>query len=189
MMAKLDIIFGPMFAGKSTELLRRINQLKVLKLPFLVVKPNIDTRYSEKAEIVSHDESKYPCLMYSNLNELVKKIKLDDIKYNTIFIEESQFFPDLFDNVIYIVEKLNINTVIVGLDGDSNRNTFGDITKLIPYSDNCYKISSLCKKCGDGTKAIFTNKIIKNNNVIDVGTDDIYEALCRKHYLEANQLI
>ena len=51
----IEVITGPMFAGKSEELLRRINRLKYAKKKFLVFKPTIDDRYSE-TEVVSHSK-------------------------------------------------------------------------------------------------------------------------------------
>ena len=100
---------------------------------------------------------------------------------HTLFIDEAQFFDNLKENVLGILEKLNINIVIVGLDGDFNRNKFGEILDLIPYCDTCQKITALCKECNDGTPALFTHRNNKNNDQIEVGNN--YVSLCRYHYL------
>ena len=181
-MAKLDIILGPMFAGKSTELIRRIRQLRVLGKTFTSIKPKIDDRYSNK-EIVSHNNDRAFCGCYNSVNEFITTYNCKDL--HTIFIEEGQFFPDLKNGVLQLVEKLDCNVVVVGLDGDSNRNKFGEILDLIPYCDSCIKLSALCKRCNDGTLAIFSHRNSKSCKQIEVGVAD-YEALCRKHYLEKN---
>lgn len=179
-MPRLDIIIGPMFAGKSTELLRKINQLKVLDIPYLVVKPDIDTRYNQN-KVVSHDKNSHDCYPIKCLSDLYKLNNFNNI--NTLFIDEAQFFDNLQKNVLHIVEELNKNVVIVGLDGDFQRNKFGQILDLIPYSDSCKKITSLCKKCGDGTQALFSHRIVKSDDQVSLGATDEYESLCRKHYL------
>ena len=179
-MAKLDIIMGPMFSGKSCELIRRIRLLKVLNKDFLVIKPKLDNRYSKDSEIVTHNLDKESCLVVDKLS------LVNNLDYHTIFIDEGQFFPDLKEFVLYALEELNINIIITGLDGDFQRNMFGDILKLIPYSDNIIKQKALCKKCNDGTLAIFTHRLNDNKNQISIGTSKEYVSLCRKCYLCLN---
>lgn len=181
-MPKLDLIFGPMFAGKSTELIRRIRQLNILNKKYLSIKPVIDNRYSDN-EIVSHNNDRIHCYSYDTINDFINIVNLNNI--DTVFIEEGQFFTDLKDGVLRLVEEFGCNVVVVGLDGDSNRNKFGQILDLIPYCDSCKKITALCKRCNDGTPAIFSHRNNQNENQIEVGVAD-YESLCRKHYLELN---
>ena len=181
-MNKLDLIFGPMFAGKSTELIRRIRQLNILNKKHISIKPIIDNRYSDN-EIVSHNNDRIHCYCYNSIDEFINKTELDSI--NTVFIEEGQFFTDLKEGVLKLLEEYNCSVVVVGLDGDSHRNKFGQILDLIPYCDSCMKITALCKKCNDGTPAIFSHRNNNNYKQIQVGVAD-YESLCRKHYLELN---
>lgn len=183
-MSKLDIIMGPMFSGKSCELIRRIRLLKVLKKKYLVIKPNIDKRYSHEAEIVTHNYDKESCIMVDKLHDIFESVP--DIDYHTIFIDEGQFFSDLKHFTIFALEKLKINVVITGLDGDFQRKPFGQILDLIPFSDNIIKQKALCKECNDGTPAIFTHRLTKNQEQVSVGTSDEYVSLCRKHYLCQN---
>lgn len=181
-MSTLDIIIGPMFAGKSSFLIKRIRQLKVLKKKYLVIKPRIDTRYANE-EIVSHDYEQEKCHSIEKVSDIFNTLTED---IHTILIDEGQFFTDLKNSVLFLLEEKNINIIIVGLDGDSNRNKFGQILDLIPYCDTCTKISALCKRCNDGTPAIFSHRNSNSNKQIEVGAYD-YEALCRKHYLELNK--
>lgn len=181
-MGSLEIIIGPMFAGKSTELIQRIRKLRVLNKRYLVLKPIIDNRYSD-TDIVSHNNEKEECVSFDSIDNFINLIDINS--FDTIFIDEGQFFPDLKDGVLKIVEKYNKNVVVTGLDGDFNRNEFGQILKLIPYCDSCKKITSLCVYCNDMTPALFSYKVGGNNNQVEVGAD-IYKPVCRKHYLEFN---
>ena len=182
-MASLDIIIGPMFAGKSCELIRRIRLLKILKKEYIVIKPKIDNRYDniyDSNMIVSHNYDKEHCVVLENMNQIF----LSELKYiNTIFIDEGQFFNDLVDVVKQLLETYKINVVVTGLDGDSNRNKFGYILDLIPLSNSCTKINAACIMCLDGTPAPFSFRKINITNQILIGAADRYMSLCRKHYL------
>lgn len=180
MSKKLEIIIGPMFAGKSCEIIRRVRLLRVCKKDYLIIKPIIDTRYSSN-EIVSHNFDKEKCLSVKNVSDIFPKLK---DKIDTVFIDEAQFFSKLKDPVIKIVEEYNCNVVITGLDGDSNRNKFGEILDLIPFCDSCRKITALCQICMDGTPGIFSYRKTNNEGQVHIGAGDEYMAVCRKHYLK-----
>ncbi len=171
-----------MFAGKSCELIRRIRLLKVLKKNYIVIKPIIDDRYDVEM-IVSHNYDKEHCISLNKLNDILNSPNIKN-NINTIFIDEGQFFPDLKETVIYLVEALNINVVVSGLDGDSNRNKFGSILDLIPYANTCNKINAACILCLDGTPAPFSFRNSNNDNQILIGSTDKYMSLCRFHFLE-----
>jgi thymidine kinase len=177
-MANLDIIIGPMFAGKSCELIRRIRLLKVLKKDYIVIKPKIDNRYDDSM-IVSHNFDKEHCCVLEKLEHI-----FNNNLYNidTIFIDEGQFFNDLVNSVKILVEHHKINVVITGLDGDSNRNKFGHILDLIPFCNTCTKINAACIMCLDGTPAPFSFRKTHNKEQILIGAADSYMSLCRKHY-------
>jgi thymidine kinase len=178
-MAKLDIVIGPMFAGKSSHLIKQIRLMKVLKKKYIVIKPLLDSRYSAN-DVVSHNMEKEPCLCLDILSNIFNQ-DLHDI--SMICIDEAQFFPDLKENVIKLVEEYNINIFIVGLDGDFNRNKFGQIIDLIPFSDSCIKITSLCQLCLDGTPGIFSKRLTESNEQNLIGSSETYMSVCRKHYL------
>jgi thymidine kinase len=200
----LDLIIGPMFAGKSCELIRRIRILKVLQKNYIVVKPSIDNRYEDDMgksyAIISHNFDKEHCIVLQHMNDIFDKLIANN-NINTIFIDEGQFFDDLKEVVIRLVEEYHINVVITGLDGDSNRNKFGQILDLIPYSTSCTKINACCVLCMDGTPAPFSyrkkniNEHVYAEQVLPkqvlaeqvlIGANDMYMSLCRKHYLEGN---
>jgi thymidine kinase len=177
----LELIVGPMFAGKSSHLLSIIRRYKSIEYPILILTSVLDTRYS-KDSIHSHNQESFPATAVSTLTPTMSSKEYVDSKL--IIIEESQFFEDLVTFVLLAVEKHKKDVIVVGLDGDSERRPFGQILRLVPYCDKITKITSFCSKCGDGTPALFTYRKTDEQSVIRVGTAVEYEPLCRKHYLE-----
>ena len=147
---RIDIIIGSMFSGKSTELIRRINRYKVLGKKILVINHKLDKRYSESS-ISTHSNMSLECLSINNLGD-IKNNEKHLKEYNAcevLVIEEAQFFEDLYDVVVKAADIDNKIVIVAGLDGDSNREEFGDILKLIPKCDSVKKLHALCVKCKD----------------------------------------
>ena len=180
-MSYLELIIGPMFSGKSTELIRSIRLLKTINKTVLVIKPNIDDRYTKDNKIVSHNFESCECVSVNDLSQLL----LADIinKYDTVIIDEGQFIPDLKKCVVDWLNNSNLNIIIGSLDGDYNRHPIGQVLELIPYANKCHKFSSLCSICNDGTKAPFTKRLVESSDQILVGGKESYIPVCSKHYL------
>ena len=174
---KLELIIGNMFSGKTSELIRRINKEKSINKRILVINYIDDNRYSTD-KIVSHDNIKFDCIKVKLLNE----IKVDFNDYDSFFIDEGQFFTDLYQFVVLLVDINHKHVVVSGLDGDSYRNVFGDIIKLIPICDTVDKLTAYCNKCNNGTSAPFTKKITNDSSLIDIGGSDKYIPVCRYHF-------
>jgi thymidine kinase len=178
------LIIGPMYAGKSTELLRVINKYKILNKNIIVINHIINNRYGS-TKLITHDKKEYnDCLILENLSYLEKNYKDIFTSCDVIIIEELQFFKDAYDNIVKWLDIDNKIVVAAGLDGDFMRKPFGDVLKLIPHANKVFKLNALCTKCCNGTKAEFTKRIINNNEITMVGSNDMYIAVCRKHYLE-----
>jgi len=182
MIGKIDLIIGCMFSGKSTEIIRLINRYKALDKQILIVNHSSDTRYKNNC-ISTHSNINVNCISITNLNDL----KCDNkYKYNSIdviVIEEGQFFNGLYEFTMEACEKDNKIIIIAGLDGDSNREEFGDIIKLIPKCDNVTKLHALCSICKDGTLAPFTKRLVENNSQVLIGVNE-FMPVCRYHYLK-----
>ena len=103
---------------------------------------------------------------------------------DSVFIDEAQFFSDLVDFVELAVEVYKKDVFVIGLDGDSDRENFGQIHTLLPICDNITKLKALCSQCKDGTPGIFSKKIINSSQKVDIGTTDKYIAVCRECYLK-----
>lgn len=185
-MANLEIIIGPMFSGKSCELIKKVRLLKVLNTKYLIIKPKIDNRYIEN-KIVSHNLDSEDCIVLDNLIDIYTHLTPNlTPNLNSIFIDEAQFFNNLKNTVIDLVENYKINVILSGLDGDFKRQKFGEVLDLIPYCTTCIKKSALCLLCNDGTKALFSHRIIKSDEQILVGEKNEYMSVCRDHYLKLN---
>lgn len=178
---QLELIIGPMYAGKSTELIRKINMYEFLDKKIIVINHSINNRYGSK-NLSTHNKEYYDnCLILDELKELEKYNIFHDIEI--IIIEELQFFKDSFETITRWIDENKKNVIAAGLDGDFERKPFGDVLKLIPYAEKVTKLHALCKKCNDGTIASFTKRIINDKNKTLVGSNEVYEAVCRKHYL------
>jgi len=178
----LKLILGPMFSGKSTKLIELIRKYKVIKYKVLTIKNSLDNRYSNVSQIISHNKDTEPCISLQNLNEITTNIDFKSIydESQVIFIEEAQFFTDLNDFVSKALkEKKTI--FVVGLNGDSNQNNFGDIHKLLPKCNDIELLKACCKICMNETPAEFSRRIVKNNNQVHVGSGDEYIPVCRFH--------
>jgi len=180
MCSKLELIIGPMFSGKSTELIRRIRLYQKINKKILVLKPIIDIRYKTNM-ITSHNYDSVECKTINKLNDISEE---EIIKFDTVIIDEGQFFPDLVNTIVKWIDFYNLNIIVGGLDGDFERKPIGQILELIPYADKCKKITSLCNKCNDGTKAIYTYRLVESGDKILIGGAESYIPLCRKHYNE-----
>jgi thymidine kinase len=183
---RIELIIGPMYAGKSTELIKIINRYKSIGKNVLVINHTINNRYNTN-NISTHDSIVFNECINIDMLQYIKKKYIDLYEQSEIIIiEELQFFEDAFE---FITNSADIDKkiiVAIGLNGDYNRKPFENITKLIPHADSITKLSALCKYCSDGTEAHFS-KLIKNDNdntnQILVGGIEKFEAVCRKHYI------
>jgi thymidine kinase len=181
-LGQIHIVIGSMFSGKSTELIRRINRYKVLGKNILVINNKLDKRYSENS-ISTHSNIKLDCISLDKLSD-INENETYSAEYegcDVVVIEEAQFFKDLYGFVVNSADNDNKIVLVAGLDGDSNRNEFGDILKLIPKCDTVKKLHALCVKCNDGTLACFTKRLVKNDSQIYIGVSE-FIAVCRHHY-------
>lgn len=176
----LDIVLGPMWAGKSSYILGKIRRYRAIGWNVFVVTHSIDDRYGQHL-ISNHDNENLPAFACKDLLPL-----FEDQRYKAaqlLILEESQFFSDLFSFVLKAVDEDGKHVVCVGLDGDSERRPFGDLLKLIPHCDHVEKITSLCTECCDGTPALFSYRKDTSTEQIQVGAENTYAPLCRKHFL------
>ncbi len=176
-----------MFAGKSSAILGIIRRNKVIGRPTLCLTSHLDKRYKSGsgAAITSHNKDSHPAIAVRALTPILESPAFADAR--CIIIEEAQFFPDLKAFVLEAVEVYEKEVIVVGLDGDSSRKPFGEVLDLIPYCDTIHKLTALCTHCGDGTAALFSHRkpTAATTTQVNVGAQDQYEPLCRKHFLNA----
>jgi thymidine kinase len=178
----LKLILGPMYASKSSKIIGYIRKYKILNLPIMIIKPDIDIRYSTNNELCTHNSEKEQCLVYecSKLNDIFNHELYANTK--VIFIEEAQFFQNIDIIVKKMIDSDNKKVYIAALNGDSNRELFGDIYKLLPFCDDIELMQALCIQCRDGTPGIFSKKLVVNQEQIIIGSHETYQSVCRKHY-------
>lgn len=182
----LNLVVGPMWAGKSSYILSKIRRYKAIGWSVYVITSALDNRYGDFV-ISSHDNDQFPAIAVGTLYPLRETSHYKEAKL--LILEEAQFFEDLVPFVLKAVEEDNKHVICVGLDGDSERRPFGDILKLIPYCDTLEKITSLCSECQDGTPALFSHRLVRSTAQIEVGGEYMYMPLCRKHYLEKKSIV
>ena len=177
-MGRIELIIGPMYSGKSSELLKIARRYKTLNKNILLINHVSDIRYGNNV-ICTHDNEKTDCLSLSDLNTVLTRPEYLDA--HVVIIEEGQFFNDLYSFSLYTANDMDKILIIAGLDGDYKQQLFGDILRLIPHAEKVLKLSALCKECGDGTLAAFTRRITSESDQTLVGGDNIYKAVCRYH--------
>ncbi len=188
MSGRIELIIGPMYASKSSELIKIANRYKCIGKNILAINHILNNRYGTN-NISTHD--KYildNCIHLDKLNSLLDSNYHNlYIEAEIIIIEELQFFSDAFDFITHAADIDNKIIIAAGLNGDFNRSPFGDILRLIPHAEKITKLSALCKYCSDGTNAHFSKLIVnKIDGQIMIGGNDKYEAVCRKHYNQIN---
>jgi thymidine kinase len=171
----LKIILGPMFSGKTSYLINAYNDNISNNISTLAINHSLDNRYGT-GEIISHDNISIPCIDMLKLSEIYNT---DFIKYDSIIINEAQFFDDILLMVTVLVEKYNKNVIICGLDGDYRQKKFGSILDLIPICNEVTKLHGICHFCK--SKSYFTIRITKETDQISIGNDN-YLPVCRKCY-------
>jgi thymidine kinase len=191
MSGSLDCIIGSMKSGKSSELLRRLSIDSEIGYKVLYINSSKDTRCLEGVPYSTHNPLFINGLCSENISS-TSTLNLSDVqnieRYDVIGIDEAQFFEDLVENVLRMVELYNKKVIVAGLSSTYERKKFGKILDLEPYSDTFIKLNGLCEKCAPRKRAsaIFTHKITKNGLIEDIGGKDKYMSLCRKCFLEMN---
>lgn len=180
----LRIIVGPMFAGKTSEIQSVVRRYGCLGKKVLVLTADIDRRYQDKVvAVVNHDQTAIPASAVG-LELLCDVIGWPAFAEATaIVIDEAQFFCGcLVQFVQAAVESHGKHVVVVGLDSDAERRPFGDVLALAALADSIEKKTALCRRCGDGTPAIFTRALSIKEAQIAVGGAEMYEPVCRRHF-------
>lgn len=178
---KLVVVTGPMFSGKSTELLRLIERETISKRKFKVFNSDLDKRYGENI-IATHSGKKLNVFQVKNSEEILKEC---NNSLNSIFIDEIQFFDS---KIIEIINQLNLNGINVfcaGLNMTSEGKPFpfsdgkDNISNLICIADKVIRLYAVCNYCGeDANRTLYIGK--KEKTDILVGTNRVYQPVCKK---------
>ncbi len=175
----IEVVCGPMFAGKTEEIIRRIRRLEYAKKTVLVFKPSIDNRYSE-SEIVSHNKTKAKSININKAKEILDYVKEG---VDAVVIDEAQF---LDNDVIWVSEVLadrGIRVIIGGLDHDFRGEPFGPMPQLLAIAEFVQKLTAVCVVSGQ--PATRTQRLINgkpasfDDPIVLVGAAEAYEPRSR----------
>ena len=179
---RLEVITGPMFCGKTDELLRRLRRAIIAKQKIQVFKPGFDIRYSSE-KVTSHAGNEYNAHPVENISE-VPTLLLDDV--TLVAIDEAQFFGEKIIDVIQVLVDKGIRVIVAGLDMDFRGEPFGQMPVLLAQAEFVDKLHAICMVCGE--EATRTQRLVDgkpayyNDPIIIVGASEMYEARCRIHH-------
>ncbi|KAJ6332350.1 hypothetical protein OIU76_010687 [Salix suchowensis] len=178
---EIHVIVGPMFSGKTTTLLRRVQAEINDGRNVAIIKSNKDDRYGLDS-VVTHDGIKLPCCAMPNLSSFRQKFGQDAYdQLDVIGIDEAQFFEDLYDFCHDVADHEGKTVIVAGLDGDYLRRSFGSVLDIIPLADSVTKLSARCEICGK--RAFFTLRKTEETQTELIGGADVYMPVCRQHYV------
>ncbi|MBI1183694.1 thymidine kinase [bacterium] len=173
----IEVIAGPMFSGKTEELLRRLRRAKIANVRMAIFKPQIDVRYGQN-RIVSHDANYFPSLEVGHAADIRKHTKNAEL----VAIDETQFFDN---EIIEVCEELalkGVRVICTGLDMDYLGKPFGPMPEVLAIANYITKIHAICVQCG--YPATHSFRKLKNKERVMLGELESYEARCRKCFAE-----
>lgn len=179
---KIHLIIGPMFSGKSTELLRLVRRYNFKRKTTAVVAFELDSRYSNTEKVVTHDMYEYPAIKTGKISDIKERL----MNYDVIGIDEGQFYPDLCEEVEELANMGKI-VIISALSGNFKREPFEVIAKIIPKCETIQNVTAICFNCND--EANFTLRITKDQEEVVIGGDDMYKPSCRSCFMSYNNKI
>jgi thymidine kinase len=169
----IEAICGPMFSGKSEELIRRLRRAGVARKRVQVFKPAIDDRYSLD-EIVSHGDQRMKSVAVAGAKEILDRI---DWRTQVVGVDESNFFgPDLVEVAGQLADT-GKQVIVAGLDTDYLGRPFPPMPDLLCLAESITKTLAICMRCGNPAK--HTQRLVESDDLIVVGAAGMYEARCR----------
>lgn len=183
----LEVITGCMFAGKTEELIRRVNVLRYANKKIIVFKPKVDNRFSDQA-VVSHAGNSMDSIDISTATEILDHVLPE---HDVVAIDEVQFFKD---DVLKICEYLALQgkrVMVAGLDMDFRGEPFGVIPALMTHAEFVTKLTAVCTVCG--APATRTQRLVDgqpasyHDPIVMIGASEAYEARCRHDHQVSNK--
>ena len=169
----LEVICGPMFSGKSEELIRRIKRASIAKQKVQVFKPALDDRYDASA-IASHGQRKHEAVPVKTIVELARHL---DPEVEVVALDEVQFMDEGLIPLIEDLANRGVRVMAAGLDLDSNGEPFGIMPLLLAKAEYVTKLQAICMVCG--ALAGRTQRLVHTGGQVLVGAAEAYEARCR----------
>ena len=174
----LEVVCGPMFSGKSEELIRRLRRAEIAGQRVLIVKPKVDNRY-DIGHVVSHAGAKMRAVAVEEPADIPGLVE----GYDVIGVDEVQFFPPEIVLILDGLVEKGMRVLVSGLDQDFRGFPFGPMPELLCRAELVDKLQAVCRRCGG--PATMTQRLVDgapapvNGATIVVGALEQYEARCR----------
>ena len=186
-MGWIEVVVGPMFSGKSEELIRRLRRAEIARQRVQIFKPAIDARYAAN-EIVSHSGLGIPSDSVVKAAEIMEKVQprtevigIDEAQFlgdEVVGIDEAQFLGDEVVDVCTKLANLGKRVIVAGLDTDYRGRPFEPMPRLLAIAEEITKLLAICVRCGN--PAVHTQRLVESEELIVVGAGGAYEARCRR---------
>lgn len=170
----LEVICGPMFSGKTEELIRRLRRAGYARQKVQVFKPSVDDRYSTR-EVVSHSEQRLDAIALSSASQILDHL---DPSTDVVGIDEVQFFDEGVIDVVEALAGRGARVLVAGLDTDYRGEPFGPVPSLMARAEYVTKLLAICVRCG--SPANRSLRVTKSESLVEVGATEHYEAVCRR---------
>jgi thymidine kinase len=165
-----------MFSGKSEELIRRVTRSRIARLPVQVFKPAVDTRYAGR-RVVSHSSLAVDATPVDDSERLLRLVEDATV---VVGVDEGQFFDQGLIEAAETLAAAGKQVVVAGLDLDYLRRPFGPIPELCGRAEYVTKMLAVCHRCGG--PGLYTQRIVRSDDLVVLGATDAYEARCRDCY-------
>jgi thymidine kinase len=174
----LEVVCGPMFSGKSEEMIRRLRRAEIAGQRVVIFKPRIDDRY-DLHDVVSHAGIRMRAVPVDGVAEMRERAR----GFEVVGIDEAQFFEHEVVATALGLADVGARVIAAGLDQDFRRLPFGPMPELLAHAEFVDKLQAVCHRCGGG--ATTTQRLVDgrpapySGATIVVGANEQYEARCR----------
>jgi thymidine kinase len=173
-MGWIEVIVGPMFSGKSEELIRRLRRAEIARQRVQIFKPLIDQRFSN-TEIVSHSGHGIRSDLVKTAAEVMDQV---EARTEVVGIDEAQFLGEGVVDVCRKLADMGKRVIVTGLDTDYLGRPFEPMPRLLALAEEITKLLAICVRCGN--PAVHTQRLVASEDLIVVGAGGMYEARCRR---------
>lgn len=170
----IEVICGPMFSGKSEELIRRLRRARIARKRVQVFKPARDNRYA-CSEIVSHSDIRMESEVVEAASDILPRL---DWRSEVIGIDEANFLGAGLAGVATQLADSGKQVIVAGLDTDYLGRPFPPVPDLLALAESITKMLAICVRCGNPAK--HTQRLVESADLIVVGAAGLYEARCRR---------
>ena len=169
----IEVVCGPMFSGKTEELIRRLKLAQIAKQKVEIFKPALDTRYSAE-HISSHNDQRFTCTPVPDAGKILEQVG-DHTR--VVGVDEAQFFDRSIVPVCQKLANRGLRVIVAGLDQDYLGRPFGPMPELLAVAESILKLKAVCMVCGG--LASRSQRLTRETSQVVVGALDHYEARCR----------